>query len=552
MSDTINTFFRDPDRGFRSFHRSEIVSPDSDGKWVPNVNDLVIDYIQGFFRVSEVDYTTGYSVLVPWELPKEAPEDRNLDVLIAYGPGYPSESYRMFLDTSTTPFNFTPDSQLHFYGSMVDSYKVFLGSDISDEHGTVISSFIDSSGNFLGTSVPVETVVVPNAIQDVIKAPVAGYTTSRLDDGELVTLVAYSDDGGVVSRAQLLVQNSATARQSDNAKRYVKGIQIESPFLSSADPQTIEFPLNVTVESLPLTAVVHYSTGGRQRYPVDGVKFSLFGLRNYVATVVGQKFPMVLSYNLSDDEVSYLEEPSANRTMTKPYQAMTTTVDGSYEVKLFMYPRWVSPSHGYRLEYWLYNLNRQTYYQVTHLIEVGSTSNAFDPTLYGTTQRMTVALDLNKVDAMFAPYRHVQNFQVSLLSPGNEHSDNWEIFFTSEQAEGFGRGLVAAVDYVNTNDWYLLLSNGYPSKETWLRAMYERIEPLVDRRRETYPPTPTHFVVRFTNNTYEFTVDQWNEDLLVNNDLNDGELVYLHFLQRNYDTDLQLGVTALPIRQLID
>lgn len=569
-NDTINDLYRDPDRGFRTWSRSEIppstvvlsdasrepVPNDgantSGGLWVPNPGDLVVDLYQGWFVVLEVDYTTGESVITRWKIVEDTEVPDDSDPILGEHPGPPRESFRAFLDTSVTPFTLSIDPSFYLLGSMVDSYRIFRGTDINPGTGEVISQFIDGGGNFLGTAVPLEVLEIPGATTEVANVPMVGYTTTRMDNGEIISLVAYRDDGSVVYRTTMVVINTSLSRVSTVSKRYIKGIQLESPFISSSDPQTIEFPMNVTAESLPLNAVVYYHNGDRIRYPIDGSKFSLFGLREYIATVVGQKFPLVLAYQLSEDEVSYMAEPTTNKRITKNYQAMTTTVDGSYEIKLYVYPQWVNPSVGYRLTYWLYNLDRRTYYEVTPLIELGTNSAPFDPLLYGTTQRMTVAIDLNRVDSMFAPYRHVQNFELSLLGRGDMAGDIWQVSFTTEQLNAFGRGLSATVEYVNTNDWILYLRNGYPGIGPWLRAMYEGIEPLYDQRRETHAPQPTHFLLRFKNNTYEFPIESWDDDLIINNDLEDGELLFIHWINKTYSEDLQLGVTALPIRQILN
>jgi hypothetical protein len=543
----IKTHYRDPNRGFRLWRRDEIVTEDGDGQWVPNPQDLVFDPIQGFMLVTEVDYTTGLSVLTPWDMPDRDEDNDDVNVLIGSGPGYVSESYRLFLDQSVTPHTLSPDSRLRFYGSMVDHYKVFLGTDINEENGKVVSTFYDGNGNFLGTSIPLESVTVPGAEQDVIKSPMTGYTVEAMEDGELCTLVAYANDGTVVSIAQLLVKNTQVIRHPDTARKYVAAISIDTPFISSVDPQTIEFPLNVTVESLPMTALVHYSDGSKHRLPIDNNKFSLYGLNNYVATVVGQEFPMVLAYNLADDEVSYNLEPTANRRLTMSYRAKTAARDGAYEVKLFVYPIWQDSERGYRLEYWLYNLDRQTFYNVTPYVQMGVNSKPFRSTEYGVLQTLTVAVDLNKVDGRFAPYRHVQTFQIALMARGDEATPNWVVYFRPDQQKGYGQGLIADVEYVNTNYWNLYLDNGRPSKEVWLKDLYYAIEPLVNEETEVLPPEPTHFRVKFLHNSWEFSVEQWNEALYVINDLERGDVVYLEWIRRTYDSDLQLGISALPV-----
>lgn len=569
MATNTYTGIQDPNRGFRVWNRTEIFDGVGPGQYVPNVDDKVHDWERpNPLRVIEVDYTTGLSVLEEWEPPKDPGDENNLDVLLGVGPGYASETYRIFLDQSVTPHTFSPDSRLHFYGSDVAYYKVFLGTDTSETTGKVISTFYDPSGNFMGTSVPLEKITVQgNSIWNAlfgfmrgsltsddrtvaIKAPASGYTVEALPDGEQVTVVAYTSDGEQRSIAQLLVVNSAAIRQADTAKKYVKSIQLDSPFISSSDPQVIEFPLNVAVESLPLTAIVHYSDGDKVRYSVGGDKFSLLGIDSYIATTTGQEFPMVLSYLLSDDEVSYNLEPTANQHLTVSYYARTISVDGAYEVKLFVYPVWVSPEVGYRLTYWLYNLDRQTYYNVTPHIELGANSAPFNPTTYGTTQTLTVAVNLNNVDSKFAPYRHVQTFQVALLARGDTNDqDNWLVYFTPDQENAYGRDVVAQVTYVNTNYWELDLSCGKPSQEVWLRDVYERIEPLLNTQVETTPLTPTHFEVMFLHNTYRFEVGQWDETLVVNNDLEEGEVVWVRWLRVNYDTTLELGMSGFPLHQ---
>jgi hypothetical protein len=542
-----NSNYRDPDRGFRMWQRDELVTLTGPGKWVPNVNDLVFDPSQGFFIVYEVDYSTGLSKLKTWQIPQQPDVDADNNTLVGVGPGYSSESYRCFLDTSVTPFTLSPDKRLHFYGSMVNHYKVFLGSDISDTYGKVISTFFDPSGNFLGTSVPVEPVLIENTTLNTVLAPMTGYTSERMDDGQLVTLVAYGVDGGVISIAQLLVKNSQAIRQADTSKKYIDGIMLDSPFLSSADPQVIEFPQNVTVESLPMTAVVKYKNGERHRLTIDNNKFSLMGLRNYIATEVGQEFPLVLAYNLADDEISYNLVPSANRRLTLDYVARTIAADGAYSVKIYAYPVWVNASVGFRMEYWLYNLDRQTFYNVTPYVELGTNSNPFNPTEYGTVQTITIALDLNKADGRFAPYRHVQTFQIALLNGGDPRNVNWEILFRPDQEKGYGRNLKADLEFVNVNYWKLRLGNGQLIQETWLKTLYESTEPLFNTASEAIAPAPTHFRVRFLHNVYEYSVSQWNDVLVVNNDLTDGGLVYIEWIKRNYDTDLQLGISALPV-----
>ena len=60
----------DPTRRFSTFHISEIYTgPNGTGIWVPNVNDMVIDWDNGIYKVVSVDhYKTNlcYMVILPY------------------------------------------------------------------------------------------------------------------------------------------------------------------------------------------------------------------------------------------------------------------------------------------------------------------------------------------------------------------------------------------------------------------------------------------------------------------------------------------------------
>uniref|UniRef100_A0AB39CCJ4 Virion structural protein n=1 Tax=Pseudomonas phage RVTF4 TaxID=3236931 RepID=A0AB39CCJ4_9VIRU len=550
--------FLDPDRGYREWLRSQIVSyPGEANKYIPNKDDAVRDWDQGLFRVIEVDQTTGMSILERWTEPQSPDPDGPENVLIATGPGYTSESFRIFLDQTVTPHTFSPDLRCHFYGTEVQGYKIFKGSDISEQYGKVISEFYDPSGSYIGPMIPVEQAILPGMLPGTqyehgVTVPMAGYTSTALPDGERVTLVAYSANGKQLSIAQLVVVNSQAIRQPDTSKRYVKGISLDTAWLSSADPKVIEFPLNVAVETLPMTGLVHYRDGKKNRMSPTGGPMELLGLRNYIATEVGQEFKITQTYQLAPDEVSYGLNPTTDRKITVNYIARTTPAEGAYECRLFVYPVWVNEAAGYRLEFWLYNQDRERYWNITPQVELGMTSKPFDPKGYGYIQDLTYAVNLNEVDGVFKPVRFVATVQIALLTAGSNGEANWEIKFRPDQEVSYGRDLKANVEYIETNQWNLRLANGAQTQETWLQKMYYNAEPLINPEQEVVPPIPTHFVVHFLHNKYEYAVSQWGDVLKVNNDLtNDGELVYIQWIRRTVGTDLQLAMTALPLKQLI-
>ncbi|ABY62861.1 virion structural protein [Pseudomonas phage 201phi2-1] len=547
MADYMNSDFYNPNRGFRVWYIDEIVLvAGQTNKYVVNVNDMVIDYSRGQLRVTDVEQGTWVPTLELIEWPAHPDPDGEENVLVGVGPGYSSESYRCFIDTSVTPYVLAPDARLHFYGSMVSSYAVFKGSDINKATGKMISAFYDSSGTFLGPYIPVESAEITGAKVSTIKIPMVGFATEDLEDSERVTLVAYDDKEGVISYAQLLVMNTEVLRQTDQSKRYVEGIKLDSPFISTSDPKVIEFPLNVMVKSLPMQGIVKYRGGRQTRYDVGPAPFTILGLENYVATGEGQEFPLAARYQLANDEISYQLVPSADRAITENYIARTVAADGAYSCRLFVYPTWVNAAIGYRLEFWLYNLDRARFYNVTPYVELGVNSAPYRPRAYGEVQTLTYAVNLNEVDGRFAPFRYVSTFQIALLNAGPDQA-NWAVYPRPDVDASYGRGLKADLEYVATNTWNLRLQNGANSLTAWLQQMYYNAEPLVNTELEEFPPEPTHFILHFLHGDYKFSVQQWNQVLTVNNDLNMGELLSIQWIKEMYDTDLQLAMTGVPI-----
>ena len=538
----------DAKQGFWIWNITQIYTGQGTGRFVPNLDDGVWDWDQGLFRVVYVDRTTGLSQLTKWQPPKDPGVVTDEDVLLGAGPGTLSESYRLYLDTSTLPFTLATDARLHVYGTACTYMKIFLGTDIGD-NGTVISAFYDQGGTLLGENIPLELVVMPDADNRAVKTPSVGYTTRELDDGEVCTAVFYNDAGHAVSIARLLIKNTAFIRSTDSSKKYITSIHLECPFLSGADSRMIEYPINVTLASLPMIGVVTYSDGSVRRIPVDGNKFNLYGRDNYVATILGQKIPLVLDYKLSSDEVNYIASSGHAHHVAVQYEATTIAAEGAYSVKLFCYPVWVDEVNGYRLDWFLYNLDRDAVYYATPYVELASNSAPFDPLLYGVTQRVTVGVNLQRVNGAYANYRHVQSLQIALLAPGTEYRDNWQITYTPG-GDAYGPGLVAAATFVNVNYWKLDLTNDCASVEEWLRKVFYGSEPLFNPDLEVETPAPNFF--RLVAGTYrvELNVSQWNQELVIpSGQVSEGQVVYLEFFKRMNSTDLELGVGGLVFHQ---
>lgn len=532
---------RDLDRGFRVWLNSEIYTPGGTGRYVPNVFDLIVDFANGWSYVTSVDYTTGVSMRAVWRIPTGGAEEAE-DILLGSGPGTITESFRVWLNPSVTPHTLSFDSRLFVHGTSATYVKVFRGSDIS-RNGQVVSAYYDQNQNFLGQDIPLELVAMDSVHNIAIKTPKTGYTSYDLVDGEQVVAVVYDDAGTERSRHNLLVHRSAFVRQTSDSDKYITEISIESPFISPSDPQTIQFPINMPVNNLNLMGVVTYSDGSSRRMPIDGTKFAVFGLNEFVATVEDQSIDIVLRYALSPGEYSYITNPSVNNHISKPYKARTTSMDGAYSIKLFATPVWIDQLNGYRMEYHLYNLLRDTYFNVTNQVQMATDAAPFDPILYGTVQSLAVAVNLSQVDPRFANYRHVQTLRVALKAEGSDKTqDNWWVTYTPGQDPVYGVGTKATAHFVNTNNYEVKIDSGCATLEEWLAKMYAPLQPLVDTQAEATAPVPNFMLIVSGTHSVEVPITDWNKTLNLHTVPAQGKPIYLHFMRRGASNDLQLAV----------
>lgn len=519
----------------------------AENRYVPKVDDFVKDtQTNKTYRVEALDITTLIPTLVEV---KDVPVGEFTDVLLGVGPGTQSDTYRVYLDKSVMPHTLAVDARLTVAGSMAVSCKLFLGNTL-DGNSEVISNMYDGSGNLLGNSIPLELVQMPNGQNVAIKTVPVCYTTRDLPDGERVTAVFYSADGHVVSKRQMLIENTAFIRSASLGTKYITGISLKSPFLSQGDAKLIQFPLNVPLQGLALTGVVQYSDGSKLELPVDGSKFSIFGFEHFASTVVGQRFPLVLKYQLSAGEICYANNTvSASKFITESYKAVSMNEDGAFTVKLFGFPVWQDAIYGYRMEWYMYNLDRQAAFLVTPYVSFNANSQAFNGLLYGVNQHLSVSLNLKSVNPSFKDYIHVQAVDVVLLGPGTQRTTNWTIGFDPDQDPAYGVANHALSTFTNSSLSTLNVGLEAPNVDAWLDRIYYGVRPLFDSAAELEPPLPTHFVIKGPSSDVVLPLSAWNQTTTLNFALANSSTVFIKFIKRTADNDIQLAIAALPVYQ---
>lgn len=549
MADTMQSIIPqfDPNRGFRVWNESEIYTgQNGTGTMVPNVGDAVIKWNSGWYRVIDVDQTTYLSSMVYVSFPEQNDTD-NLDILLGVGPGYASETFRMYLNTSVKPFTLEPDDRLHSYGMLSHHYKVFLGTDISAS-GKVISAYYDSNNSYVSENIPFELAARSDVDNYSIKTPMGGFCTMDLPDGQVVTLVAYSSTGGPVGINKLLIRRTAFIRKSEANQNAITGISLYSPWLADDLENTLRIPMNLPLEALNLRGRLHYTSGLERDIPVDGSKMILSGLENYISTINGQEAPLILSYRLGPNEAATNADQVGNKYfITVPYKAISTEVAGTYSVKLYPILEWIDEYSGWGIEWYLYNLDRGDFYNVTSVIEMGVNSAIFDPLLYGTKQYLTVAVDMQKVDPRLAQYRHVQTIAITLMNNGLVDQVPYYLEFSPGQNPVYGGNYTARVSYQAAGAYQIDISQGLTTLTDWLQALYYPTEPLYDPSTETGPLAPTHFVLNVNGYRTEYDLSSWNTVLNYPTGGKPGKGAMIEWIRKISGATLQLGCSPLKI-----
>jgi len=517
-------------------------------KYVPKVNDVIFDIVGRQitrYIVKDINPTTMVAILQIEDETNESGIFSEEDILLGVGPGTQSDTYRIYLDQSVSPYRLSVDARLKVAGTMCRWCKLFRGSDVSAS-GIVISRMYDGNGVLTSENIPLELAATELLTNHAIKVVSSAYTNTSMLNGELVTAVFYDDAGYVVSKRQLLVENTGFIRSTDADKKYIISIGLESPFINVSTPRLIQYPINVPLNGLNLKGVVTYSNGEVRKYVVDGTKFTIFGFEQYIATQANQRINLVLKYALDSNEVAYNAVVGENH-ISEAYEAVTLISNSEYNNKLYGYPVWIDAVNGYRIEWFMYNLNRNIHYNVTPYVTINTNTAAFNPIAYGQIQRLSVSINLRDVNGSFANYIHTQTIDFALARPGTDRETNWTVGFTPDQSPRYGVDTYAAVDYLNANDWTIKLSAGQTTLTQWLEKVYLRTMPLVNPATEVAALTPTHFAVLVGAQRHEYPISQWNATLAFVGTIANSSSLFIEFIKKTNVNDLHLSIASMIV-----
>ncbi|YP_009212873.1 virion structural protein [Ralstonia phage RSL2] len=537
---------------WKTWAKSEVfLGGDAAGRYIPKINDYVED----------TDYGITYKVTALSDLwvptlvrvtPKPIADMDSEDVLL----GQTKDAFRCFIDKTSKPFRLQVDARCYVNARNASTARVYRGNPINGVE-EIVSLVLDQSGQPIGTQIPLQLGVMPNGINKAQYYIPTAYTNTDIANGEFLYVVLFDDTGAPLSSKELRAQVTSFTASTDQSIAAVTGIALQGPLVSKLVPNRLEVPLNLTLNSMNLMGLVSYNSGGTKQYNVDGTRFELLGMREFAPTQAGEHATFKLKYNLLGGEVSYQGGAvGTNRFIMQDVDVVVVDVENQLSVKLYPYPVWQDPINGYRLRWFMLNLDRNICYDVTGIVELGANSPAFSPTLYGVKQQLTMAIDLSKVNGSWRAYRFVQTVGITLLRAGQNFdgvSTLWKIAFDPNQTPEYGDTNVVKSKFINQNLCEVNMQSGYGSLENWLTAFYYNTRPLTDPQLESDAPVPDHVIFSdggTTNSIRLAIADYWNAKFTVNFPVLQDQTWFLKFVKQGPTDDIVLGQAGVPIQQV--
>jgi len=509
-------------------------------KHIPKVKDYVIEPETGAtYIVSDLSPIT----FIPELSPINISHTVSVDEIVSST----NDNYRIYFDKSVTPWTLSVDSFMHVYSSTATVARIYKGAFI--DNTKIISRLFDNNGNFIGHDIPLQVVAMNTHDNFAIKSIPSCNTTTDLADGELCTVIIFDSNGKVLVRTNCIVEGTTFVAQAYAEQKYITSIFMKSAFISTSQPDVINYPINLPVTSFNPIGVVQYNDGSQVEYPVDGDKFRLYGLDQFVSTIIGHKVPLVLSYRMNENEAALTSVQNNNRYITKPYTLKVSNPNTSYNVKLFIFPVWVNRLSGYTYKAFLMNLDRNVLFDVTTLVSLASNSQTFNPTAYGITQRLIFSVVLSSVSGIYNNYLHIQTVDIILRGPADEPS-NINIWEVGTQVPTFvpyfGTNLRATKDAISSTK--VSIHNNFNTVAEFITNLYRNTIPLFNPNTELEAPDPTHIEVRYLEEGIVVPIADYTNQFTFNTAVTRFSNIDIVFLKETVSGYLKLSVASLTVR----
>ena len=510
-------------------------------KFVPKVEDYVVEKETGrMFRVAALNPVTLVPTLEPIELSKEVTIEEISTVS--------NDNFRVYFDKSISPYTLAVDGMVKIHSSTATYARIYRGSFIDDAQ--ILSRRYNNSGEFIGVDIPLDLVAFNSHDNFAIKSVPTCNTETELVDGEATVVAVFDANGKLISRISCICEETTFVAQAFAEQKFITNIYMKTAFIYDTNSSEVSYPVNLPTQSFSPVGIVQYNDGSKIEYPVDGDKFTLYGLDQFVASIIGHRVPLVLSYRMSANESALASVNVQNEHfITRPYQLVVTSPNTSYNAKLYVYPVWVDQITGYHYKVFLMNLDRNILFDVTALVSLAANSPSFNPLAYGITQRLIFTVDLATVSSMFSSFLHVQSVDIILRGAANDDTTTtlWEVASqVPTPTPYYGTLLRASVDLPTRTK--VSFDNNFATTADFVNTVYKTTNPLFNPMTETAAPMPTHLEVSHGNERFIVDINDYNKHVAFTHPIPHLANIDFTFLRLTPTGYLKLAVACMVVR----
>lgn len=510
------------------------------GKFIPKQWDYVLEPETGvMYVVTDLDNVTFIPELTPANIKQDVSRD--------YLTTATNDNYRIYYDKSIDPYTLCVDGFMRVYHSTASFARIYRGTDIDPTK--IISRRYDNNGNFVSHDIPLVMVSYSTHDNYGVKSIPTSNCDVELVDGEACIVVVFDSSGKVVTKVRCVIEETTYVAQAYAEQKYITQIFLKTVFIDETQTSDIHYPVNLPIPSFNPIGVVQYNDGSQVEYPVDGDKFRLYGLDQFVSTIMGHKVPLVLSYRLDSNEAALANVDTDGFFVTRPYNLIVSNPNRSYNVKMFVYPVWVDALNGYKYKVFLMNLDRNMLYDITNITGLTSSSPSFNPLAYGIMQRLTFMVDLAKVNGAYSSFLHVQTVDIILRGQATDTTlvTPWEVGNqVPSTVPYYGSNLRAVRN--NTVNQKVYIGNNIATVEEFINRLYKSTQPLFNPMTETEAPTPTHIEICYLGKTVFTAIGNYDQEVVFDTPVAMNSNVEVVFYKETVTGYLKLSVASLLVR----
>lgn len=498
----------------RLWNITEIVTtnPPVSGQKVALVDDLVVDWNVGIYRVSAVEVGTNIATLEPKVRFSDSTllDPSNGSIISALSMYMPNSATRVMVDKDVNPYTVTTDLRYVTRGIEAVEMRAFYGTDVSDT-GEVISARYGGSGNIISDLIPLVDVITG---EPRIKRPPVFETTKDLRSDDIITYVFYDAVGRKAGTQPFLVSESGAIFDYNSGAAFITNVELRGDMIDDTDTRLINNPLNTPFQTALLEAWISYSDGSEVRVPIDGTKCRLEGINRFNTSMLGAAKDVVLLYYCDPGEPAVNVGGTTQRFIAEPYKLANIAIDTSFALKVFVIPEYIDNTTGYNYRYFMTSLDGDVDAEITNFVSaVDDNGDPAPGTNHANPMDITIGVDLDTtLPGAYPGHYHVQLLELTTHIPGTVGFEPWAIDYLNSGTQVYRANAIAHCS--NLFDGSVNIGSDFASLALFLGDLYLNIHPLFDTSSLTQPETPTHAVLMYKNAEFEIDVAaDWDSDI---------------------------------------